>query len=134
MTNFFMIEKSYEYSGDLTLGKELNVTLKKEIISIYDLEIQKVFITNRVYKKYLKLLKMVNFYLNSEDDTGTAYHEALNEIEKFRQLVKNKYRKYLLDETLKEMSKELTKKMKDAKKRILYVDINNYANENKHIK
>lgn len=136
MNSYLVIEKSYVYNGSLILGKGLNINLKNEIISIYDLEIQKIFITNKVYKKYLKLLKIVNFYLNSEDDTGTAYHEALNEIEKFRQLVKNKYRDYLLDKTIKEMSKELNKKITEAKKRILYIDINtyNYTNENRHSK
>lgn len=136
MNSYLVIEKSYEYNGSLILGKGLNINLKNEIISIYDLEIQKIFITNKVYKKYLKLLKIVNFYLNSEDDTGTAYHEALNEIERFRQLVKNKYRAYLLDKILKEMSKELSKKVNDAKRRILYIDINtyNYTNENRHSK
>ena len=89
MTNYIVIKKSYSYLGELSLGKPLKIS-KNEIINIYDLTMQKIFITNKVYKKYLKLLKLVNFYLNSEDDTGTAYHEALNEIEKFRQLVKNK--------------------------------------------
>ena len=85
---------------------------------------------------YLKLLKMVNFYLNSDDDTGTAYHEALNEIEKFRQLVKNKYRAYLLEKTLKEMSLELQKKVMDAKKRLIFVETKSYdyTNENRRSK
>ena len=136
MNNYLIIEKSYTYEGEILLGKSLNIAIKDENISIYDLEIQKIFITAKVYKKYLKLLKIVNFYLNSEDDTGTAYHEALNEIERFRQLVKNKYRAYLLDKTLKEMSKELSKKVTDAKRRILYIDINtyNFANSNRRSK
>ena len=57
-------------------------------------------------------------------------------MEKFRQLVKNKYRAYLLEETLKEMSLELTKKVKDAKRRLIYVETRtyDYTNENKHSK
>ncbi len=136
MTNYMIIEKSYSYNGELKLGKELNISIRKKTISVYNLEIQKVFITHKVYKKYLKLLKLVNFYLASDDDTGTAYHEALNEIEKFRQLVKNKYRAYLLDKELREMSLELTKKVKNARKRLMFIEFKSpdYVNENNRSK
>ena len=136
MNNYLIIEKSFTYNGDLTLGKELTIKSHDNKVFIYNLDIQKVFISNKVYKKYLKLLKLVNFYLTSDDDTGTAYHEALNEIEKFRQLVKNKYRAYLLEKTLKEMSLELQKKVMDAKKRLIFVETKSYdyMNENRRSK
>lgn len=136
MNNYLAIEKTLKYDGNLELGKDLIIVSNNVKVYIYNLDIQKVFISNKVYRKYLKLLKLVNFYLNSDDDTGTAYSEALNEMEKFRQLVKNKYRAYLLEETLKEMSIELTKKMKDAKKRLFYIEARtyDYTNENKRSK
>lgn len=136
LNNYLVIEKSFTYNGDLTLGKELTIKSHDNKVSLYSIDLQKVFISNKVYKKYLKLLKLVNFYLNSDDDTGTAYHEALNEIEKFRQLVKNKYRAYLLDETLKEMSLELQKKVMAAKKRLIFVETKSYEyiNENRRSK
>ena len=136
MNSYLMVEKTLEFDGILDLGKDLIIKSNDIKVSIYDLDIQKIFITNKVYHKYLKLLKLVNFYLTSDDDTGTAYSEALNEMEKFRQLVKNKYRAYLLEETLKEMSLELTKKVKDAKRRLIYVETRtyDYTNENKHSK
>ena len=59
MNNYLVIEKSYTYKGDLTLGKELTIKSHDNTISIYSLDIQKVFISNKVYKKYLKLLKLV---------------------------------------------------------------------------
>lgn len=136
MNNYLIIEKSYTYNGDLTLGKELTITSYDNKVFIYNLDIQRIFISNKVYKKYLKLLRLVDFYLTSDDDTGTAYHEALNEIEKFRQLVKNKYRSYLLEQTLKEMSLELKKKVMDAKKRLIVMEAKNYdyVNENRRSK
>ena len=136
MNNYLAIEKTLKYDGNLELGKDLIIVSNNVKVYIYNLDIQKVFISNKVYRKYLKLLKLVNFYLNSDDDTGTAYSEALNEMEKFRQLVKNKYRAYLLEETLKEMSIELTKKTKDAKKRLFYIEARtyDYTNENKRSK
>ena len=133
MNSYLIVEKSLTYNGELTLGKELTIKFYDNKVFIYSLDLQKVFISNKVYKKYLKLLKMVNFYLNSDDDTGTAYHEALNEIEKFRQLVKNKYRAYLLEKTLKEMSLELSKKVMEAKRRLIFIETKNYdyTNENR---
>ena len=136
MNNYLVIEKSFTYNGDLTLGKELTIKSHDNKVSIYSLDIQKVFISNKVYKKYLKLLKLVDFYLTSDDDTGTALEEALNEIERFRQLVKNKYKAYLLDQTLKEMSLELQKKVMDVKKRLIYIETKDYdyTNENRRSK
>ena len=136
MNNYLVIEKSFTYNGDLTLGKELTIKSHDNKVSIYSLDIQKVFISNKVYKKYLKLLKLVDFYLTSDDDTGTALEEALNEIERFRQLVKNKYKSYLLDKTLKEMSLELQKKVMDVKKRLIYIETKDYdyTNENRRSK
>ncbi len=136
MNNYLIIEKSFSYNGELELGKELTIKSNHNKITIYSLDIQKIFISNKVYKKYLKLLKIIDFYLTTDDDTGTAYSEALNEIERFRQLVKNKYRAYLLDQTLKEMSIELNKKVKEAKRRLVLVQIKeyDYVNENKRSK
>ena len=136
MNNYLVIEKSFTYNGDLTLGKELTIKSHDNKVSIYSLDIQKVFISNKVYKKYLKLLKLVDFYLTSDDDTGTALEEALNEIERFRQLVKYKYKAYLLDKTLKEMSLELQKKVMDVKKRLIYIETKDYdyTNENRRSK
>ena len=136
MNSYLMVEKTLEFDGILDLGKDLIIKSNDIKVSIYNLDIQKIFITNKVYRKYLKLLKLVNFYLTSDDDTGTAYSEALNEIERFRQLVKNKYRAYLLDETLKEMSLEITKKVKAAKRRLIYIETRtyDYTNENKRSK
>ena len=136
MNNYLVIEKSFTYNGDLFLGKELTIKSHDNKVSIYSLDIQKVFISNKVYKKYLKLLKLVDFYLTSDDDTGTALEEALNEIERFRQLVKNKYKSYLLDKTLKEMSLELQKKVMDVKKRLIYIETKDYdyTNENRRSK
>lgn len=136
MNSYLMIEKTLKFDGNLELGKDLIIKSNDIKVSIYNLDIQKAFISNKVYHKYLKLLKLVNFYLTSDDDTGTAYSEALNEIERFRQLVKNKYRAYLLEGVLKEMSIELTKKVKDAKRRLIFVETRtyDYTNENKHSK
>lgn len=134
MNNYSIVKEKISINSEIELGKDLNISINKRKISIYNIELQKVYITKRVYKKYLELLRLVNFYLNSDDETGTAYYEALNEIERFRQLVKNKYRNFLLDKTLQEMSKELTRKVKIAKNKYLYIQETEYNYNNKRSK
>ena len=63
----------------------------------------------------------------SDDDSGSGIREALNEIEKFRQIIKNKYREYLTKKDLEAMSNKLTMIKKEANKRL--IEIENYFME-----
>ena len=59
LNNYLVIEKSFTYNGDLTLGKELTIKSHDNKVSIYSIDLQKVFISNKVYKKYLKLFYQI---------------------------------------------------------------------------
>ena len=56
MNNYLVIEKSFTYNGDLTLGKELTIKSHDNKVSLYSIDLQKVFISNKVYKKYLNYI------------------------------------------------------------------------------
>ena len=60
-------------------------------------------------KKLDKLMFLLKFYLESDDDSGVAYQEALNEINKFREILRNKYRKLMNEEMLESINNELLK-------------------------
>ena len=45
--------------------------------------------------KFRKLIQLLNIIFESDDDTGTAYREGLNEVSKLRLELLNKYRKHL---------------------------------------
>lgn len=75
----------------------------------------------QVMKKYDKLIKYLTELLISDDDTGDAMREALNQIEKFRLIIKNKYRKFLKQKELELMSKQLVKLQKAANQRLLEI-------------
>ena len=84
--------------------------------------IQPSLIEKLVHKKvdrhFKRLLMMVTMLLESDDDTGTSLRECLNEIEKFRLEIKNKYRDYLTKEELNLMAKKLMILKEEAKMRL----------------
>lgn len=129
-----LVRKTYSYQGKLDLAKELTISCTKKkvpYINVYALLLQKQFITKKVYQKYLKILKKICFYLSTEDDSGVAYQEALTEIERFRQLVKNKYKAYLLEKELKEMAKALAYYQNVAQKKLFFLQRTQYFAEEK---
>ena len=85
-----------------------------------------------VSEKYEKLIFYLTDLLTDDDDSGESYHEALNQIEKFRLEIKNKYREYLTRKELEKMSKQLSILQKEAIKRYeeLRYSYSEYLNEN----
>lgn len=64
-------------------------------------------VSKKVKTLYQNLLFLLTELLVTEDESGETYREALNEIEKFRLQIKNKYRHFLKQKELEEMSKQL---------------------------
>ena len=64
-------------------------------------------VTKCVFSKFNKLINLLTELLISDDDSGDTFREALNQIEKFRLQIKNKYRVFLEHKELEEMSKKL---------------------------
>ena len=69
------------------------------------------------------MISFLTELLVTDDDNGDSYREALNQIEKFRLQIKNKYRDYLLSEELKLMAKQLGILQKEAKNQ--FVELQN---------
>ncbi len=84
--------------------------------------IQPSLIEKLVHKKvdrhFKRLLMLVTMLLETDDDTGTSLRECLNEVEKFRLEIKNKYREYLTKEELNLMAKKLMILNEEAKMRL----------------
>ena len=83
--------------------------------------------------KFRKLLTLLNIIFESDDDTGTAYQEGLNEVSKLRMELINKYRKHLEKEEADLMNKKLDILEQELKLRLYYLEQNyqeNYQNEN----
>jgi predicted nucleotide-binding protein (sugar kinase/HSP70/actin superfamily) len=105
-------------------------------IKVIDTKLASGLVNKQVLKKYQKLIEYLTELLVSDDDSGDTYREALNQIEKFRQEIKNKYRKYLKQKELETMSKKLVILQKEATKRLFEIQNNvyNYENENRRSK
>lgn len=93
-------------------------------IVIYNKKFAYPFVKKQVEKKYNKLMLILPELLISDDEEGESLREALNQIERFRQIIKNKYRAYLKQKDLEMMSKQLMLLQKEAKNRFL--ELQNY--------
>lgn len=105
-------------------------------IKVVDTKLATSLVNMQVSKKYQKLINYLTELLVDDDDSGDTYREVLNQIEKFRQEIKNKYRKFLKEKELEAMSKKLVILQKEANKRLFEIQNNvyNYENENRRSK
>ena len=105
-------------------------------IKVVDTKLASSLVNKQVSKKYEKLSNYLTELLIDDDDSGDTYREALNQIEKFRQEIKNKYRKYLKQKELETMSKKLIVLQKEANKRLseLLNNVYTFENENRRSK
>lgn len=105
-------------------------------LTVVDTKLASTLVSKQVSKKYNKLINYLTELLVDDDDSGDTYREALNQIERFRQEIKNKYRKYLKQKELETMSKKLVILQKEANKRLFEIQnkMYNYENENRRSK
>ena len=129
----YLVSKN-KIKGKLDDNLELDGFLmgqKERVFSIGPYDVKNIVVISKylaqpivsiqVMKKYDKLIKYLTELLISDDDTGDAMREALNQIEKFRLIIKNKYRKFLKQKELELMSKQLVKLQKAANQRLLEI-------------
>ena len=88
-----------------------------QIMIINQSMIEKVL--KRKIKNKLELyLKMIVNFIESDDDSGTAYREALDDLSKYKSIVLYKYRKYLDEKYLKLLLKKISILEYELNKRI----------------
>lgn len=94
-------------------------------IEVCDKNLANPLASRKVLKQYNKLIAyLTQLLIDEDDDDGATYHEILNQIEKFRLIIKNRYREFLKKKELEMMSKQLKVLQKEAQNRI--VEIQNY--------
>lgn len=124
----------FEYDNmegyDLSPKKGLKI---EDAINVNKIVIINPSLANKVAKKktdlkFRKLLQLLNVIFESDDDTGTAYYEGLNEISKLRLELNTKYRKHLEKEESNLLEKKLDILEEELKTRIIYLT-DTYTNE-----
>lgn len=90
-------------------------------LMIYNKKLGHPIAWKQVEKKYQKLISTIPDLLVSDDESGESIREALNQIEKFRQIIKNKYRSYLKRQELEKMANSLLVLQKNAQDRLMEI-------------
>lgn len=93
----------------LLLSKGLSIH-SKEVhgkVTFYEKEMVKILLRKKFTNKYQILIKHLYFFTSTDDDSGTALEEALNEIQKFRTELQNKYYKILTKKEVQALQKKL---------------------------
>lgn len=81
-----------------------------------------------VTRKYDQLISILAELMVEEDDDGETCREALNQIERFRIQVKNKYRYYIRKQELEKMSRKLSKIQKSLQMKLFMIQ-NSYLRQ-----
>ena len=92
-------------------------------IKIVDKDMARPLVSKSVSNKFKRLINLLTELLISDDDSGDTFREALNQIEKFRLEIKNKYRVFLEKNELEEMSNKLKLLKKTAEAKL--IELNN---------
>lgn len=140
MYQIIRIEKESKILSNLDELKSFPFGVKNKIYKIKDDSVKNILIYQKklaypfakikAEKKYKKLMLILPDLLFNEDDDGESIIEALNQIERFRQIIKNKYRDFLTKKELETMAKKLSIMQKQAKERMLEIQIS--KTEKKH--
>ena len=108
--------------GGFKIGNEKIINIK-----VIDKDMAHILAYSKVLYVYEKLIKKLTGLVTSDDESGGDFREALNQIERFRLVIKNRYRAYLKQQELESMSKQLAFLKKTAQERI--DEINSYFDE-----
>ena len=106
-------------------------------IKVVNKKLANPLVSKKVEKEYIKVVTYVTELLVDDDDgSGETAREALNQIERFRVQIKNKYREYLTQKQLEKMSKQLRLLQKASEDKFIQIQNSyyNYINDNKRSK
>ena len=115
------------YSYILPSRKSFHVEGEEiENIILYDKKLGHPFVSRVVNHKFNKLInELMDLLLSDEDDDGDIYKICLDRVEKFRLMIKVKYRKFLMKKELEEMSKKLIIIQKEAESKLISINDKN---------
>ena len=95
-------------------------------ISVNSLVIIKPSFIEKILKKKIKrkLEYYFKYLLDTTDDDSTDFRQALNDIERFKEIIKYKYQKYLDDKYINTLLKKITLTQKELREKAVYREFN----------
>lgn len=124
---YFEYDKMDGYDLSPKKGMKIEDAINVNKIVIINPSLANKVASKKLDLKFRKLVKLLNVVFESDDDTGTAYHQALDEVNKLRMELINKYKKHLEDEQYDLMDKKLGIIEHELKVRLYYLE-QNYEN------
>ncbi len=119
-SKFLIIKQNEEKNSKLLSDIEgYNLTMKSGVHFVDGIDISRLIITepnfvdkvasSKIKKKFEKLINMIQIVceVGDEDESGEGYRIALDESEKLKQELWNKYKKFISDEKLELMTKKI---------------------------
>ncbi len=103
-------------------------------IKVVNKKLANPLVSKKVFKEYEKLITyLAEVLVDDDDDSGETCREALNQIERFRVQIKNKYREFLTQKELEKMSKQLKLLQKELNNKFIQIQNSymDYLNSNK---
>lgn len=128
---YFEYDKMEGYDLSPKKGVKIQDAINVNKVVIINPSLAQKVAKKKIDLKFRKLLQLLNIIFETDDDTGTAYREGLNEISKIRLELNNKYRKHLEEEEATLMEKKLDILEDEIKVRLYYLEQtyqNNYSN------
>ena len=108
-------------------------SIKYPGIKVHSLIIIKPTMIEKVLKKKIK--RKLDYYLKyiisliDEDDDDSDYRQALNDLERYKEIAEYKYRKYLDDKYINLLLKKISLLEKEIKSKIVYKEIKKQDNK-----
>ena len=125
---YFEYDKMEGYDLSPKKGVKIEDAINVNKVVIINPSLASKVASKKIDIKFRKLLQLLNVIFESDDDTGTAYREGLNEISKLRLELLTKYKKHLEQEQFELTEKKLGILEHELKIRLYYLE-QNYENE-----
>ncbi len=125
---YFEYDKMEGYDLSPKKGVKIEDAINVNKVVIINPSLANKVASKKVDIKFRKLLQLLNVIFESDDETGTAYREGLNEISKLRLELLTKYKKHLEQEQFELTEKKLGILEHELKIRLYYLE-QNYENE-----
>ena len=119
---YFEYDKMDGYDLSPKKGVKITDAINVNKVVIINPSLAQKVAKKKVDLKFRKLVELLNIIFETDDETGTAYHKGLDEIERLRSELIGKYKKHLTDDDFDLMEKKLGILEHELKVRLFYLE------------